>query len=194
MTIGVDDINKIVNDGKKMGHDIRVGDIAYSILLNAFGDKKISFAVLFGKDSTPAQIDGYENSKKVKFLKKYMRTNFFDKKSTTDKKEDSKSKNYDDITFGENKEQLIKNLATIKQMKDDGELDAKDFIKLDIDIRTKLIDKFSVSEKQEDQRVMVYKKFNDICACGREIYRPTKEDIIEELQKDYNLVPKVKPN
>lgn len=61
-------------------------------------------------------------------------------------------------------------------MNENGELDAKDFIKLDIEIRTKLNDKFAVSEKQDEQRIIVETKFNTICPhTHRECWVQTKE-------------------
>lgn len=184
MKIGLLEITKIIEDCKATGHDVTVRDIAYTLLMEHFEDSTVAYTALFGKVSDE-EIKKFDSGKKIKFLKKYINTNYLKSESATK----SKSK-MSDLSFEENKEQLIKNLETIQKMKDSGELDAKDFIKLDIEIRTKLNDKFSVSEKQDDQRVIVYKKFNDICVCGREIYRPTREDIIEELKKEYDIIPK----
>lgn len=189
MKIGVDEITRMVKDCKSVGHAIKMDDIAYVLLLKFFKDKDIPYKIIFNKNALSQDIIRYNKSPLVKFLKKYIDTNFEFNNEKDSVKVDN---NLKDITFGENKEQLIKNLETIKMMKDNGELDAKDFIKLDIEIRTKLIEKFDVSEKKDDQRVIVYKKYNDICVCGREIYRPTKEDIMEDLKKEYDLVPKTK--
>ena len=54
------------------------------------------------------------------------------------------------------------------------------------DISVKLNDKFSVSEEVKEQLIYVNAKYNAICECGRELYIPTKED----LMKEYNLVEK----
>lgn len=186
MKIGLPEITKMIQDSKAVGYDITMKDISYVVMMESFEDKEVVYTILFGKESGETVTD-YESTKKMKFLKKYIKTNFV----KTKKDSDAKS-SLTDMSFEENKEQLIKNLQTIKEMRDKGELDAKDFIKLDIEIRTKLNDKFAVSEKQDDQRVIVYKKYNDICVCGREIYRPTRDDIIEDLQKEYDLVPKKK--
>lgn len=187
MKIGLKEITKLIEDCKAVGHDVKMDDIAYVFLLQYFKDKEIPYKTLFNKNATDSEVNAYNKSPLIKFLKKYIDSNFCEKQQEVSKESVEKG---DDITFGENKEQLIKNLETIKEMRDKGELDAKDFIKLDIEIRTKLIDKFAVSEKQDEQRVIVYKKYNDICVCGREIYRPTRDDIIEDLKKTYNLVPK----
>lgn len=65
-------------------------------------------------------------------------------------------------------------------------MSAKDGVKAEIEIRSKLNDKFKVSEEGGQQYIIVEQKFNSICECGREISVPTKED----LMKKYNLVEK----
>jgi hypothetical protein len=67
-----------------------------------------------------------------------------------------------------------------------GEIDKKDGLKILSDISVKLNDKFSVSEEVKEQLIYVNAKYNAICECGRELYIPTKED----LMKEYNLVEK----
>lgn len=173
MAIAVEDITKIIEDGKKMSHEISVRDIAYVLLLRSFKEKNIAYATLFGKNFTPSVLDKYDKSPKIRYLRKYMKSNYQDKDSLGQK---GNKVSYEDITFEENKEQLIKNLETIREMKERGELDAKDFIKLDIEIRTKLNDKFAVSEKQDEQRIIVETKFNYICPhTHRECWIQTKE-------------------
>lgn len=187
MAIALDDITKIIEDGKKMKHEVSVRDIAYVLLLRSFKEKNIAYASLFGKDFTSEVLDRYDKSPKIRYLRKYMKSNYAE--SNVAGQKESKV-NYEDITFEENKEQLIKNLAKIKEMNENGELDAKDFIKLDIEIRTKLNDKFAVSEKQDEQRIIVETKFNTICPhTHRECWVQTKEyaiqhwDLIENPNK-----------
>jgi hypothetical protein len=67
-----------------------------------------------------------------------------------------------------------------------GDIEKKDGLKILTDISTKLNDKFGAKEEMKDQMVVVECKFNSVCSCGREIYIPTKED----LMKKYNLVEK----
>ena len=174
MAIAIEDITKIIDDGKKMKHEISVRDTFYVILCRSFKDKNIVYAGLFGKDFTSDVLDKYDKSQKMRYLRKYMKSNYADKGDAGTVT--SGKVKYDDITFEENKEQLIKNLAKIKEMNENGELDAKDFIKLDIEIRTKLNDKFAVSEKQDEQRIIVETKFNTICPhTHRECWVQTKE-------------------
>lgn len=191
MAVTLEDITKIIEDGKKMKHEVSVRDIAYVLLLRSFKEKNIAYASLFGKDFTSDVLDKYDKSPKMRYLRKYMKSNYASKEDAGSKANVS----YEDITFEENKEQLIKNLAKIKEMNENGELDAKDFIKLDIEIRTKLNDKFSVSEKQDEQRIIVETKFNTICPhTHRECWVQTKEyamehwDLIENPnKKDDNI-------
>ena len=190
MKLGIGEINKTIQDCKSMGFDLRMADIMYVFAFQGFKDKNIVYATLFGKGASDSVVNEYDSSKKIKFLKKYMRSNFF-KDSLN---EPVSKKEYEDITFEENKEALIKLLGRIQTMATSGEIEKKDAVKLETDIRTKLNDKFAVSEKQDEQRVVVLKKYNDICVCGREIYRPTRDDIIEDLKKEYDLVPKKKDN
>jgi hypothetical protein len=67
---------------------------------------------------------------------------------------------------------------------DDGKIDIKDALKIQADLRVKLNDKFSVKEDVKEQVVIVNRKYNSVCSCGRELYIPTKEDLMEQ----YNLI------
>lgn len=189
MKIGLEDINKIIADCKGIGYNVRMCDIAYAILSRNFKDITIPYTILYGKGGSPVDIKKYDRHKNMKFLKRYISSNFEDR--VTSSKGVEKTESVDDLTFGENKEQLIKNLETIKKMKEKGELDAKDFIKLDIEIRTKLIDKFKVEDKQDEQRIIVYSKYDAICPyCHHEVKSKPAEEAIREIKEKYDLVPK----
>lgn len=188
MKISIDDINKIIADCKGIGYNVRMSDIAYAMLAKNFKDITIPYTIFYGKGTSEADIKKLDRSKNMKFLKKYIQTNFEDKDKNI-KAVSNESGN--DLTFGENKEQLIKNLETIKKMKESGELDAKDFIKLDIEIRTKLIDKFKIEDNQNEQRIIVYSKYDAICPyCHHEVKSKSAEDAIREIKEKYDLVPK----
>ena len=196
MKIGLVEITKMIEDCKKIGFDVRMSDIAYVILSESFSDKSIPYKILFDKNTSDKEIRAYNRNKNMKFLKKYIESNFMQGGDVVidlgKKNADAFKEQYADMTFEENKDAMIKMIGELKEALDDGRLEYKDYAKMVTDLRTKLNDKFSVSEKQEDQRVIVYKKYNDICVCGREIYRPTRDDIIEDLKKAYDLVPKNK--
>lgn len=181
--ITINDLNKIIDEGKKMSFSIKVSDIAYVVLTHSFKDIDVIYTLLFGKGTPSASIEEYDMSNKIKFVKEYINHNWtVGGINATD---------FEDITFEENKDALIKRLEDIKVMSQNGELDPKDALKMEVDIRALLNNKFAVTEKKEDHVVIVQKKYNDICVCGREIYRPTREDIVEDLEKEYDLVPKM---
>lgn len=193
--IRVDDLQRIVSDGKKIGYDLRIADIFYVFDLQRFESKNVVYTVLFGKTYSNDNIEKYDNSDKIKFLKRYISSNYpidgFPLKfGGSNKGDKAEIKQYEDITFEENKEALIKLLERTQQMAKEGKIEEKDAIKIQSDIRLKLNNYFNVSEKQDEQRVIVYKKYTDICICGREIYKPTRDDIIEDLKDEYDLVPK----
>lgn len=190
--LSIDDIKKTIEDCKSMGFDLRMADIFYTFALQGFNDKNLVYAMLFGKGKTgDLVVEAYDSSKKIKFLKKYMKTNFFDKNSG---KTANAKKQYDDISFEENKAYMLKLKKDTEEAMSKGDIEKKDGLKILTDLSVKLNDKFAVSEKQDEQRIIVYKKYNDTCVCGREIYRPTRDDIIEDLKEEYDLVPKKKDN
>lgn len=186
MKIGLTEINDILRDAKSIGHDLRMSDIFYTFALTGFKDKKIVYTVFFGKGASEKDIEEYDSCKKITFLKRYMKANFFNDDIKV-RQISKKNKQYEDISFEENKEALVKMLAEIREMSERGELEKKDAVKLETDIRTKLNDKFSVSEKQDEQRVVVLAKYNHICEwTHKECFLQTKE----YAMKHWGLVEK----
>lgn len=192
--INIEDFNKILADAKKMGYNLRMSDIFYTFGLQRFDSPKIVYSVLFGKGSSQEDVDYYDESSKIKFLKKYINANYPSDDAGQPKRGKPKKsgESHEDITFEENKAYMLKLKKETEEAIKKGEIEKKDGLKILADLSVKLNDKFAVSEKQDEQRIIVYKKYNDICVCGREIYRPTKNDIIEELKEEYDLVPKKK--
>jgi hypothetical protein len=120
----------------------------------------------------------------MQYLKGYVDMNFSD---GTRKKKKKDSDDGDDITFEENKAYMLKFKKDIEKAIEDGEMEKKDGYKALADISVKLNDKFQVQGEVKEQLIVVNTKFNAICgSCGREIYIPTKEDLMEK----YNLVEK----
>lgn len=91
-----------------------------------------------------------------------------------------------DITFEENKAYMLKLKKDTEDAIENNEIDKKDGLKILADLSVKLNDKFQVREERIEQVVHVFTKFNAVCQCGREIYIPTKQD----LMKKYNLIEK----
>lgn len=187
--ITVDDINKIVSAAEENGMSVKMCDISYIILSGAFSESQVAYAVLFGKEKGEDEASRYAKSMKVKFLKKLMKP-MLDGMSVTSARPEKKP-SHKDISFEENKDALINLLRTIKDMKEKGEIEAKDAVKLETDIRIKLNDKFDVSAGKHEKRVIVNSKYSDICPyCHKEVRVKTDEDMLEEIKEKYILTPK----
>lgn len=165
-------IAEIITKLADSGYSVRVGDVAYVLLCRNFDDSQVAYKALFG-DGSDAEISLYSKSKAIVALTKCMKEMF-----GWDSKED--------ITFEENKAYMLKLKRDTEKAMADGDIDKKDGLKILTDISTKLNDKFGAKEEMKDQIVVVNCKYNSICECGKEIYIPTKED----LMKQYNLVEK----
>lgn len=188
--ITIDNINEIIEESSNAGFEVRMCDISYAILCSIYSEKQISYAVLFGKDASDSLVEEYDSMPKIKFLKNLMKR-FLTKTS--------KIVSHQDISFEENKDALIQLLETIKELKKKNEIEAKDAVKLETDIRIKLNDKFDVATNKSERRIIVNTKFNTICEITRrECFLQTKEYAmkqwglvdLEELKKDYNITPK----
>ena len=94
-----------------------------------------------------------------------------------------------DISFEENKAEILNLIKATKQAFEKGEIEAKDALKIEADLRVKLNDKFSVTEDVKDQVVYTFEKYNDICPyCSREVSRrPISK---EEAMRKYDLIEK----
>lgn len=194
--ITVKDIEKIINDASKMKLEVTVRDISYVFLSFKYSVKDIAYKSIFEKDANSVTIEKYDKSKKIQFLKTYIASNF--KEDNIEKKKKNVSKKEStidiesletDITFEENKAALVKLLQEVDEAIDRGDILYKDGTKMKIDIRSKLNDKFKVSDEGGQQYIIVERKFNFICPhLQKECYIYTKEDLMEE----YGLVEKNK--
>lgn len=183
MNISIEDIKKIIEDASKKGFKIGVRDIAFVVLLDAFENEDIAYKCLFGSESGFMQeyASVYARTGAVEYIKDYIDI------LSTNNGSRSKKQDVDDITFDENKAYMIKLKKDTEEAMANGEIEKKDALKILADISVKLNDKFNVKDANEDRQVVIVQnKFNAICECGREIYVPTKE----ELMKKYNLVEK----
>lgn len=188
MKIGINEINKTIEDCKSMGFDLRMADMFYTFALQGFKDKNIVYAVLFGKGATEEDVNEYDTSTKIKFLKKYMKSNFFG--NEVDQPVDEK-KQYDDISFEENKAYMLKLKKDTEEAMAKGDIETKDGLKILADLSVKLNNNFNVSEKQDEQRIIVLSKYNDTCPyCHHEIRRKTDEDMLDEIKEKYILTPR----
>ena len=175
-----DKISSIIEECRVLGYQIRVRDISFVILSKMFEDVNVAYKSIFGSDANEDIIDAYIKSKEISYLKTYIESNSVIGGKKKGKKKLSEE---DDITFDENKAEIIKLIRETQNALDEGKIKVADALKIQADLRVKLNDKFSVSDSSKDNIVIVNQKYNNICSCGREIYIPTKEDLMEQ----YNL-------
>ena len=181
--ISTEQVKQAIEDCKKAGHEIGIRDIAYVFLSKNFDDIRMPYRCLFGLDVdyNPDYAETYDKTGTMQYLKGYVDMNFSD----GIKKKKKKDADDEDISFEENKAYMLKLKKDIEKAIEDGEMEKKDGYKALADISVKLNDKFQVQGEVKEQMVIVNAKFNAICgSCGREIYIPTKEDLMEK----YDLV------
>lgn len=167
-------IKSTIDYFKGEGVEIRVRDIAYTLLSRMFSDRKTAYQCLFGTDG----YDDYVNDEKREQLDAYLTQVGFIRSVSTD--EDT-----GEITFEENKSALTKMIANIEFDMSNGLIEKKDGYARIADIRYKLNDKFKVEAAQKDRMIIVEKKFDFICPHTRhECYQLDKEDAM----KKWNLI------
>lgn len=191
------DFKKIIADSKKMGYTIMPRDISYVYLCRMFDDSKVVYQLLYGINASDYEAEKYAKRPQTEFLIDYMNSNYPVEEKQVEKKleivnKKRKKDDEDSITFDENRKGMEADIRAIEKLVKDGgtSLDTKELsslIKIKADLRVKLNDKFGAGEKNEEQMIIVNCKYNDICECGREIYKPTKED----LMKEYDLIERI---
>ena len=178
--ISNEQIKRAIEDCARANHTISVRDISYVLLSMQFDDSLVAYKCIFGNDYDYNQDyhATYDQTSTMTYLKSYVEFTLLN-----DKKKKTKT---EDISFEENKEAIINLIKETKEKEERGEIDAKQSLDLQTKLRVTLNDKFRVQSDDVEQIVHVFSKFNAICECGKEIYVPTKE----ELMAKYNLVEK----
>lgn len=176
-------IDSIISECKKAGHDIRVRDIAYALLCRFISDKQVVYKSIFGASTNGTEADVYDQSKSMAFLKNFIK----DVEPSATK---GRRKKESDISFDENKAAMLSLIEETKQKYDNGEIEAKDYLKITSEVRVRLNDKFAVRDTNQEQWVIVQQKYDEeVCPhCHHEIAR--KPISKEEAIKMYNLVDK----
>lgn len=172
-------VNEIISHCDKHGHKVDIRDIYFVVLNKIFDDASDVYACIFGDDD---DFQSYNSSKKIPFLSKVVH-GLLDIPVKNSRKNKS-----EDISFDENLAYMLKIKRDTEEALRLGEIDKKDGLKILADITVKLNDKFNITEEVKEQMVIVNTKFNAVCECGKEIYIPTKDDLI----KQYDLVEKNK--
>lgn len=167
--ISNEQIADIIEKCSNRGYFVKVRDIAYALLCESFEDKEVAYRALFGDTALFDEYNARESTNAVMEIV-----------GNISKKQKK------DITFDENKAEIIKLIQETKDKEASGELDAKQSLDLQTKLRVALNDKFGAKEEEvKEQLVIVNAKYNSVCQyCSHEIYIPTKED----LMKKYNLI------
>lgn len=183
-----ENIRQTINDCAKAGHSVGMRDISYILLCKHYEDIATAYRILFGLDAdfNADYVYTYDQTNSINYLRQYIENNLMVDLSGKKKKKKVLS-DEEDISFEENKAEIIKLIKDTQEAMARGEIEAKDALKIQADLRVKLNDKFNVQEDVRDQIVVVYPKYNKICdGCGKELYVPTKEELMEK----YDLVEK----
>ncbi len=177
-------ISEIINKGKSLGLSIRVRDIAFAILQKHFSDNKVAYLSVFSDGKNNNDIDKYISSKLIDFISSQIDADITANIVQKKKKKVGISED-DDISFEENKAEIIKLIEKTQKEEREGKIKVSESLKIQTDLRVKLNDKFNIIDNSQESLVVVNKKFNDICPyCSHEIAVPTKEDLMIK----YNLV------
>lgn len=162
-------IKSTIEHFREDGIEVRVRDIAYTLLSKMFADSKTAYQCLFGAD-------GYEEYASADIrdqLEDYMQCEGYIRSMSTDADTGG-------ITFEQNKRAMEQMLVEVEKDYKAGLIEPKDFYARATDIRTKLNDKFKMGSTQKDRTIIVEKKYNHICERYHvECYLPTKEDLME---------------
>jgi len=167
-------LKKIIEDAERKGYKLKVRDVAYAYLCTHFEDSAIAYKVVYGEDVLDTA--AFDAKPAIAYIKDQIKYSL-----VTDASESA-----DKMSFDENKKEMIKLIKRTEKGMEEGRIDEDKGLNIIKDIRVKLNDKFNVSDKSKSGIVIVEPKFSKICECGREIYVPSKQ----ELMAQYGLVEK----
>lgn len=172
MKLDKEKIKIIISDCANLGHNIKIRDISYTLLCECYESIKLAYSSVYGEESDEKKIEEYDNMPSIVFLKKYIKANVLNKINKGRKKADDGSDlMYKSISLEENRDEMLRMLDIIDQSLKEGKIEMKEALKMKIDIRTKLNDKFGGNEKEvADQKIIVNQKYDRICPhCGHEV-------------------------
>lgn len=163
--INDEQMRQITEDCLGRGFKIKIRDIAFAVLAKTFGDDVLAYKIIYDA----GDVNIYKNASNIKYLLDYLEEKVFNKERLP-KVRTKKTKSEEELTFEENKAEIIK---LIKKTQDDeaaGNIDSKQSLELQTKLRVTLNDKFSVKEDVQEQMVIVNAKYNAICPyCAHEI-------------------------
>lgn len=123
-------------------------DIAFAILCDALEDKTLAYRLAYRKSDKEAAAF-YQTPRFKKLLDALEPFGVGSLDNST-------------VTREENKGELLKMLDRIDALLQNGDLEPKDAIKMQTDIRVKLNDKFDMEESQKQKRIIVVPSKHDI--------------------------------
>lgn len=123
-------------------------DVAFAILCDAFEDKTLAYRIAYRKTDKDAD--------------KFYQTPRFKKLLEVLEPFGIGNVNNNAITREENKNELLKMLDKIQEAVARHEIETKDALKMQTDIRVKLNDKFEMEESQKQKRIIVVPSKHDI--------------------------------
>lgn len=169
--ISKNDISDIVKSLKTEGVEVRLRDVAYLVMCDAFVDKSLAEKVAYQEEERPS-------NKVLSILAEKLKPFGIGAVTT--------------ISKDENREELLKEISEMKKIADsanrDGDTDT--YIKASkvvLDARVKLNDKFNIEEEEGQKRIIVVPQKHDIICkwTSRECSAmPSKE----ACMKYYNLI------
>ena len=168
-----EEIKEVIEYFRKQGTQVRVRDIAYVLLSKMFENSVTAYQCLFGN----VGFDEYNDAKERREIESYLRLQGYLR---------TESSSQDELSFEQNKREMQGLIERFEQGMENGTIDPAVGLAKIADIRVKLNDKFNIQEEQQERVIQVLRKYNAVCDCGREIYKPTKEELMEE----YNLIEK----
>ena len=175
-----ENIKETIIEAQKRGYNVSVRDIAYAILSLHIDDPAVIYKCLFGKDDgfIPEQYAAYDSTASTNYLKTFVEFSLLETKKHQSKQ---------DISFEENKAEIINLINETKRKEEAGDIDAKQSLDLQTKLRVTLNDKFKVQSEEQDQIVQVMSKYDDVCPrCFTEVARRPMSK--QEAMEAYDLV------
>lgn len=147
-------------------------DIAFCVLCDTIEDKRVAYRLAYNTTSKDA--DTHFESENMKQLREALKP--FGVGAVDEGV----------ITREQNKTDLMQLLAKIKRAVNNGELEMRDALKMEADIRVKLNDKFDMDESDKKQHIIIVPQKHDyICPhTNRECSKMPSKDA---CMKYYNL-------
>ena len=169
-----EDIRETIERFKKDGTQIRVRDIAFCLLAEMFETDATAYQCLFGNEG----YEDYVSSPTRKKVREYLHLQRWLPNERTES----------ELSFEENRKEMQGLIDRFEEGMASGLIEPATGLAKIADIRVKLNDKFNIQEEQQERVIQVLRKFNAVCECGREIYKPTKQELMEE----YDLIEKTR--